>query len=652
MTSIRHTTYGVIVMLLCFLFCGAALATGEESKPLDRQRALYKNAKTALAAGQLVRFRQLKDQLQAYPLHPYLEYAELSLNLSSAHPDKVRSLLESYSDIAFTTQLRQRWLESLASKRRWQQFISDYREDMATTKLQCQYSYGLYQTGNKIAAIEKALTLWQVGKSQDNACDPIFAILVDHKLISDQAAWTRFTLATFNHQYGIARYARKFISDPNLQEKADLYTQVDINPRVLADYNALNENSQEEREIIVHGLTHLAATDPVSALNHWNHYQQSHQFAPKQSTGVIAALVKGLYVSGHEGKSEDYLIENRAQADDTLLEWRLRELVKRADWAGIVRWRKSLAERVDDDKRWLYWYARSLELSGIQAPEERRDIYQIIAGERSFYGFLASEWLNVPYNFNHEPVQISQDEVVAMASSDAFIRIRELHHHNELVWARREWQKALQGEPQQSWLVAAKIADQWQWHNQAIMTMIQTGYWNDIELRFPRHQQRAFHRQAQATGIPVNLLLALSRQESAFNDSVTSPAGARGLMQLMPATAKETARRHNIRYGSPSELFEPEKNIIIGSRYYKEMLMRFNNNRILATAAYNAGPGRVRQWQQRSQGSLPFDAWIETIPFNETRNYVQNVLAFSIIYAHHLEQDLDILSPHEKNTLL
>jgi soluble lytic murein transglycosylase len=171
-------------------------------------------------------------------------------------------------------------------------------------------------------------------------------------------------------------------------------------------------------------------------------------------------------------------------------------------------------------------------------------------------------------------------------------------------------------------------------------------------MRFPLPHREAFLSEAAATDIPVNLLLAISRQESAFNATVTSPAGAKGLMQLMPGTAKETARKHNIRYRAPSELVDPEKNILIGSRYYKEMLNRFNNNRILATAAYNAGPARIDNWRKRSAGALPFDAWIETIPFVETRNYVQNVLAFSIIYAHHLGLNVPILSAEEKNTPL
>jgi len=252
----------------------------------------------------------------------------------------------------------------------------------------------------------------------------------------------------------------------------------------------------------------------------------------------------------------------------------------------------------------------------------------------------------------HEPIAVAPAELDAQAATPAFRRIAEFYHWQELVWARREWYHHLNEASPQQWIVAANLAHSWGWHNQAIMSMIQAGYWNDIDIRFPLAFQDQFLTQGKATDIPPNLLMALSRQESAFNDSAVSPVGARGLMQLMPATARETARRHQIRYSGVGDLTDASRNILIGSRYYREMLNKFNNNRILATAAYNAGPGRVISWRRNSGGQLPFDAWIEAIPFRETRNYVQNVLAFSIIYSHQLGIDGTMVSERERKTRL
>lgn len=618
----------------------------------QRQREIYVEAREKLAKGDIKRFEKLSDQLKDYPLHPYLIYAGVISRLASSSTVEIAQILQQYNDLAFASRLRYDWLSRLAARKRWQEFEEIYSANISSASLQCHHAFALYQTGRKDEAIEQGLKLWQVGQSQPKQCDPIFSILIDNQRISNEIAWVRFSNSLFNHEYGLANYALKFITEPAIKGRAQHYLKVDRDPRLIAKYADFQTGHQEEIEILVHGLTHLASIDASTALKHWNRYNQSHDFNEQEQGKVVSALVKSLYQQNEVSAADNYLLQSKSLVADDLLEWRLRELVKEADWQAVITWYRQLGERVVEDDRWNYWYARSIELSGGDDATSTKEIYRAIADERSFYGFLASEWLKSPYELNHQPVKVSEEEINTLAQSPAFLRIRELYYQDELAWARREWQHTLQGAPQKTWLTAAKIAERWQWHNQAIMTMIQTGYWNDIDVRFPQAHKEAFLSEAKATNIPPNLLLALSRQESAFNDRVTSPAGAKGLMQLMPATARETARKNNIVYSSPNELFDPDKNILIGSRYYKQMLDKFNNNRILATAAYNAGPARVYRWQRESQGTLPFDAWIEVIPFRETRNYVQNVLAFSIIYAHHMGLDVGILSPEEKNTLL
>ncbi len=239
-----------------------------------------------------------------------------------------------------------------------------------------------------------------------------------------------------------------------------------------------------------------------------------------------------------------------------------------------------------------------------------------------------------------------------MEQQIGIIRTRELLHHKEHLYARREWFQATRNFSEQQWITAAHMTKQWGWYNGTITSMIRASYWDDIDLRFPLAFKQQFETNAEQTGVPIHLLFAVARQESALSQNVTSPAGAKGLMQLMPATAKQTAKKNKIRYHNSDDLFVPDINIKLGSRYYQEMLERFDNNRILATAAYNAGPHRVERWRTESNNKLPFDAWIETIPFKETRNYVQNVLAFSMIYAHHLGNHQRMLSDKEKQQRL
>lgn len=647
------------LLLAWLLLANPVQAQAQQAQPqgngiapeLAQQRALYSRATRALSQGDRATFGQLKKQLTNYPLLPYLDYADLSSRLARATSAEVNAFLTNNAQTPLAVNVRQRWLTALAAKQQWQQFAAAYDDSLNSLELRCHQANALYHSGQQQQGIALALELWKVGKSQPKACDPMFAVLVNGRHISNDIAWQRFSDALLNHEYRLASFIERFFTDPVYQQRAQRFRSVDEHPENVGNYSIFSAQSAEESRIIAHGLSHLARIDAPTALKHWNRYHQSHPFDDAAQGEIVYALVTALFQGGNQGIADQYLLQSQDKATSAVMEWRLRELVKAADWPELVAWSGKIDAKFQAESRWRYWRARALELSGGDKNESQR-LYQAVAGERSFYGFLASEWLQIPYSMQHEPVNVTPEQITELAARPHFTRSRELFYHNELDWARREWQQGLRGAPQQDWLTAAKLAQQWQWANQAINSMIAANYWNDIDVRFPQPHREAFLTQANATQIPANLLLALSRQESAFNASVTSPAGAKGLMQLMPATAKETARKHGVAYGGPGQLIDPDKNILIGSRYYKEMLTRFNSNRILATAAYNAGPGRVASWRKRTEGTLPFDAWIETIPFKETRNYVQNVLAFSIIYAQHLGLNVPMLSEAEKNTLL
>ncbi|MFA5630764.1 MAG: transglycosylase SLT domain-containing protein [Porticoccaceae bacterium] len=652
-----------ILFTCIFLLVWSALAASQESDSalraalpaigpeLEQQRDHYRQAAQALARGDRRAFAAHMHKLSGYPLAPYLEYADMSARIDSVDATQIAAFLERHPHAQFSRTLRQRWLDHLAAQRRWPEYVRFYDADLVSTQLACRYGYALFQTGDSERGAAVGIPLWQVGSSQPEVCDPLFEELISAGHISEEVAWVRYTRAVFNHQYGLANYVSRFLTSPSYRQRAELYLRVDRNPHEIANYSLFTSHTPEELTLLRHGLTHLARSNPRMALNHWNRYHQSHTFDTAAEQEISSALVRALYQAGDRDTADQYLQQIAPQASQELLEWRLRLLVEAGDWQSILHWSAHLSATAAFDSRWKYWRARALELTGGSAAEIRT-LYQNIAGERSFYGFLASEWLGTPHQMQHEPVPVDASQLRNLANREAFIRIRELLHQDDRDWARREWHRALSGAPQQELLTAAKLAELWGWDNQAIAAMIQASYWNDIQVRFPLSHRDSFQAQARNTGVPVNLLFAIARQESAFNPDAVSSAGARGLLQLMPATATETAKRHGIAYRQRAELHDPIKNIALGSRYYMDMLKRFGNNRILATAAYNAGPGRVASWRARSAGELPFDVWIELIPFRETRNYVQNVLAFSIIYAHRLGLETTMLTPEEKGARL
>jgi len=643
-----------LALFLLFSIAVKGWADRENRVDIDRQRELYEQAVNALAKRSLRQFQDLKSSLHDYPLYPYLEYGELSVLLHHATTGDIQGFLDKYGDTPLATRLRIQWLERLQGRDRWRDFLAFYTPDVKSTEFDCFYQRARYRSGARQEALEAGLVLWQVGQSQPESCDPLFHILIQQGMITEEIAWKRYSQAVLNHQYQLARYLERFFKTPKYRLQAQNFISVDRNSRVIGNYNLFKEHTPEVMLVIEHGITHLAHTNSDLALNHWNRYQHSHDFDPAARSRILARLVKALYEQGHQKAADNYLDESLDLATVDLLEWRLRRAIGEGDWPTVAPWLEKLPPEIRSSSRWQYWQARSQVLNAIEPGQfdavhnHVHAIYEQLSKERSYYGFLASEWLESTHQMQHQPVTVSEQQIDSMAAGSGFQRIRELLFHGDLLAARREWQLATADFNEQNWLVAANLAKRWQWHDKAIMSMVHAGYWNDIDIRFPLPYTPVFEKNAEKNDIPLNLLFALSRQESAFGPDAASVAGARGLMQLMPGTASQTARKNGIPYTNSKDLEQPEINVRIGATYYRELLDRFDNNRILATAAYNAGPQRVDRWLNETGGRLPFDAWVEAIPFLETRNYVQNVLAFSTIYAHHLGNDKTMLSEHER----
>ena len=224
-------------------------------------------------------------------------------------------------------------------------------------------------------------------------------------------------------------------------------------------------------------------------------------------------------------------------------------------------------------------------------------------------------------------------------------RIEALLQLDETDLARAEWYYLMEQVSYEEKLQLGGLALAKGWHDLAVQASIRAEAWDVLELRFPTPMSQTFSQFAQARALEPSLLYALARQESALYPKAKSPVGATGLMQLMPATAKHTAKKWGYPQPRPQQLVEPALNIRLGSAYLRELLDQYQGNRVLATAAYNAGPGRVRQW--RTESGMPMDAWVESIPYRETRNYVQNVLVYNVIYQQQLKRPLRFLTQGE-----
>ncbi|OQX37349.1 MAG: hypothetical protein B0D84_00680 [Candidatus Sedimenticola endophacoides] len=253
-----------------------------------------------------------------------------------------------------------------------------------------------------------------------------------------------------------------------------------------------------------------------------------------------------------------------------------------------------------------------------------------LAGERSYHGFLAADLLGSDYHLTHTPLLLEQALIEGVARLPGVARARELLHLDRYLDARREWSLVTTGMEREQLQAAAKLAQSWQWHDRAIFTLARTKHWDDLELRFPLQHARHITAKALNQKLDDSWVYAVVRQESAFSHDAVSPSGARGLMQLMPATARYVAKKMKLGKVTKGDLFDPLTNITLGTHYLRMISEGLDNNQVLATAAYNAGPNRVKTWLPE-QTTAP-DLWIETIPFTETRSYTQRVMAYAVIY--------------------
>ena len=244
------------------------------------------------------------------------------------------------------------------------------------------------------------------------------------------------------------------------------------------------------------------------------------------------------------------------------------------------------------------------------------------------------------------PMAINPKTMQKVRNSAGIRRALEFHARGQIADGRREWYHVSRLFSRDELVAQAKLAYDQQWYFPAIRTISQAQYWDDLDIRFPMAYRENLTREAGKRGIHASWAFAITRQESAFMADAKSHAGAMGLMQLMPATAKETAKRYNIPLGSPQQVLNPNTNIQLGAAYLNQIHRQFGGNRVLASAAYNGGPGNVRKWL-RGADHLPFDVWVETIPFDETRQYVQNVLSYSVIYGYKLNAPQSMTEPHE-----
>ncbi len=613
---------------------------------LQAQRQTYDQAMSAIKSGQIERYRSLKAGLTDYPLYPYLLLEELSRRDKPPHQE-VENFLIAHGDLPAAQRYKNEWLRRLAREGEWSMLRRNYDEASQDTGLDCQLTNQMWREGNVTQAMQRATELWTVGRSQPKDCDPLFERWRQAGGLTEDVAWQRIRLALLYRQDALARYLTRYV--PSQKALADRFVDTATRPTLLSQTTNYRPSASQPAtrlaDILTVSLRRMGRDDPAAAMALWPHYKdlpfsESDRLAITRDIGVRMAR-------RHNPDGLAFMAANDpAMQDDQVSEWRIRLALRTQQWDYARQLTQRMPQTMQEQSRWHYWRLRSAQLASPQVGELTRE-YAEVAQNRDFYGFIAAERSRQPYALNHQPARIEPRVMTRVTQTGGIRRAKEFFARGQVVDARREWYHVARNFSREELVAQAVLAKDMQWYFPAIRGISQAQHWDDLDIRFPLAYQEPITSQARARQLNSTWVFAITRQESAFMVDARSHAGAMGLMQLMPGTARETAQRYGIPLSNPNDVLLPERNIALGTAYLSQLHNQFRGNRVLASAAYNAGPGRVRQWT-RDIGELPADVWIETIPFDETRQYVQSVLSYAVIYGDKLGIQQSVMEPHER----
>jgi len=620
-----------LLLALLILTLPPAIHATEPDSHLATQRLQYKSALEALNKRDRLEFWSRIDRLHDYPLYPYLRFADMNTRLSSAKATEIKSFVTAFSDSPLAWRLHNNWLQKLGSDKRWQAFLAEKPLRLNNT-LRC-YTLQAKRALEGHINIWTFRKIWLTGSSLPSACDPVIEQLHIQGDLPTALVWQRIEKAMQRGNKRLAGYLRRFLNKEEhvwLQEWLHLYRHV----RQVLKADTISDNNPYSHTIRLHSLTRLIRTQPDYLKDKWQLVRQLDEF----STTELLTLRKKLALAlayRYDPDADDWLESVPANMlDKQVIIWRIRVALHQQDWTTVKNSVGQLPKKIQQSSQWQYWLARALDNTG--HADKANILYNKLARQRSYEGFLSAELLQRPYHLQQQPLSIDKNILAGLLSRPAIARTRELLFQDQMLDARREWHYMTRNMDEITLKHAAYIASSWSWHDRAIYTLAQTQYRNDLGIRFPLPFSKLLKAATSQGNVDMAWAYAVIRQESSFNTQAQSPRNARGLMQLLPGTAKRVARKLDGKTIAIEKLNDAEQNVRLGLAYLNALLGRLDNP-LLAMAAYNAGINAVRRWLPE-QNDMEADIWIETIPYRETRGYLKNILAYTLIYENRLNQ--------------
>ena len=634
----------VVWRLLAASVCVMAVSQAVHADSLDEQRSRYAQIKQAWDNRQMDTVQALMPTLKDYPLYPYLEYRQITDDLMNQPTVTVNNFIQANPTLPPARTLKSRFVNELARREDWRGLLAFSPDKPGATEAQCNYYYAKWATGQQEEAWVGAKELWLTGKSQPNACDPLFSAWRASGKQDPLSYLERIRLAM---KAGNTRLVTVLAGQmpADYQTIASAVIGLANDPNTVLTFARTTGATDFTRQMAAVAFASVARDDVENARLMIPQLVQAQQLNDDQTQelrDIVAWRLMGTDVTDEQARWRDDAVMRSNSV--SLVERRVRMALGTGDRRGLNTWLARLPMDAKEKDEWRYWQADLLLERG--RDDEAKEILHSLMQQRGFYPMAAAQRLGEEYTLKIDKAPANANP--ALTQGPEMARVRELMYWNLDNTARSEWANLVTSRTTEEKAQLARYAFDNRWWDLSVQATIAGKLWDHLEERFPLAYKDLFDRYTSGKDIPQSYAMAIARQESAWNPKVRSPVGASGLGVDMPGTATHTVKMFNIPgYSSPSQLLDPETNINIGTSYLQYVYQQFGNNRIFASAAYNAGPGRVRTWLGNSAGRIDAVAFVESIPFSETRGYVKNVLAYDAYYRYFMGQKDTLMSDAE-----
>lgn len=647
----RHSTW-LAGLMLC---AGAALLSQPPAEAAAARRAPLLAASPADADFVALREAALRGdtgetgriaaRLADYPIPSYVDYYRLYPRLVSAPEGEIRSYLERNDGTAIADRLRNDWLLLLGRAHDWRVFDEQYPRFALNddTQVKCYALMSRAAKGENVA--KAARELLQQPKYYGDACVELIGRLAQEKKFSDADLWRQVRLSV---EYGVAGTARRIGAFTDVNDK-QLAQAID-KPQAILDRAA--QGGRTSRELFLIALGRVARDHQDKAMRALEKAQSRLNAEELAIAWSQIALPASLALAK---EAPNYWMRTwDAPLSQDGYQWRARAALRTGDWSAVAKAIEAMPRELQKDPAWIYWRGRAQAAHG--NADDARQQFQQLAGQHHFYGLLASEELGLPVVPPVRPPLPSAEEIAEAAGNPGFRNALKFYELELRFEGNREWNWQLRKLNDRQLLAAAEFARQSEVLDRMVASADRAKAEFDLGHRYPTPHDDIMHGATSGIGLDKAWVYGLIRQESRFVKSARSVVGASGLMQIMPGTANYVAKKIGMTGFTLANLNDTRTNITLGTQYLNMVLSNLGGSQTLATAAYNAGPGRPRLWRSLLDKPVEGAIFAETIPFSETRGYVKNVLANATWYALHfdsrapsLKSRLGIVAPRDAN---